>query len=302
MKELEKAADNHFYEWLEITDKATDVEVVDILAGVPTKQTPQSDPIVCSPPGLSSPLHIYQSPLPHADEEMSKYDVENEWMDSGSESEMGRSPSPFVPSSSSAFRLVQPQSMYATGLATSTASSPLSRVEGQPSCDGQVLHAPIGKCVEGHSHSDQELDLRDHPHPQKYARSIAPSVATFEFMDIRSRKPYMFDRTPMPARLRHTDLTIQNEHVLCQPQPVTPFCPEACAPDSRGYANIMYKPTISVPITPGTPVTPTWVREPTGKLQILALMSLDIITPPTKNTQFGNKSTHENYMWMLQHA
>ncbi len=30
-------------------------------------------------------------------------------------------------------------------------------------------------------------------------------------------------------------------------------------------------------------------------------MSLKI-TLPTKNTQFGNPSTHENYMWMLQHA
>ena len=30
-------------------------------------------------------------------------------------------------------------------------------------------------------------------------------------------------------------------------------------------------------------------------------MSLEI-SKPTKNTQFGNKSTQENYMWMLQHA
>ncbi len=30
-------------------------------------------------------------------------------------------------------------------------------------------------------------------------------------------------------------------------------------------------------------------------------MSLDV-KPPTKNTQFGSNSTHENYMWMLQHA
>ncbi len=30
-------------------------------------------------------------------------------------------------------------------------------------------------------------------------------------------------------------------------------------------------------------------------------MSLNV-KPPTKNTQFGSNSTHENYMWMLQHA
>ncbi len=301
VKELEKATDNRFYEWLEITDKMTDAKVADLLAGVLTEQPPQDDPTVCSPPGLSSPSHLYQSPLPPVDEEMSKYDVESEWMDSGSESETDRSPSPFVPSSSSAFRLVQPQSVYATGPATSPVSPPLPRVEGQPSCDGQVLHAPLGKCIEGHSHSEQELDLRDHPHPQKYARSVAPSVATFKFTDIHSHEPYMFDHMPTPVRLQCTDVTIQNECVLRQPQPVTPFRPKACAPDSQGYANVVHKPTISVPITPGTSVTPTWVWEPTGKPQIPALMSLKI-TPPTKNTQFGNKSTHKNYMWMLQHA
>ncbi len=62
----------------------------------------------------------------------------------------------------------------------------------------------------------------------------------------------------------------------------------------------MRKPSIHVPTT-GTPVTPSWVRKPTGAPQIPALMSMEI-KPPTKNTQFGNKSTHENYMWMLQHA
>ncbi len=37
VKELEKAADNRFYEWLEITDKSTDAEVADLLAGVPAE-------------------------------------------------------------------------------------------------------------------------------------------------------------------------------------------------------------------------------------------------------------------------
>ncbi len=191
--------------------------------------------------------------------------------------------------------------MYATGLVTSPVSPPLSRVKGQPSCDGKVLHAPLGKCVEGHSHSDRELDLCNHPHLQKYARSVAPSVATFEFTDICSCEPYVFDHTPTLVRLQRTDVTIQNERVPRQPQPMTLFHPEACAPDSRGYANVVRRPTISVPITPSAPVMPTWVWEPAGKPQIPALMSLKI-TPPTKNTQFGNNSTHENYMWMLQHA
>ncbi len=155
VKELEKAADNRFYEWLEITDKSTDAEVADLLAGVSTEQPAQDDPTVHSLPGLSSPSHLYQSPLPPVDEEISKYDVESEWMDSGSESETGWSLSPCVPSSSSsAFRLVQPQPVYATGPATSSVSPPLSHVEGQPSCDGQVLHTPLGKRVEGHSHCD----------------------------------------------------------------------------------------------------------------------------------------------------
>ncbi len=105
----------------------------------------------------------------------------------------------------------------------------------------------------------------------------------------------------MLARLRHTNVTMQNECVPCQPQPVTPFHPEACAPDSWGYANFVCKPSITVPTTTGAPIMPSWVRKPTGRPQILALMSLEI-APPTKNTQFGNNSTHENYMWMLQHA
>ncbi len=162
------------------------------MAGIPAEQPSQDDPIVHSPPGLSSPLHLYQSPFPPVDEEVSKYDVESEWMDSESEKEMDQSPSPCVlSSSSSAFRPVQPQPVYATGPATSSVSPPVSRVEGQPSCDGQVLHTPLGKRIEGHSHCDRELDLRDHPHPQKYARSVTPSVATFEFTDVRSREPYI---------------------------------------------------------------------------------------------------------------
>ncbi len=80
-----------------------------------------------------------------------------------------------------------------------------------------------------------------------------------------------------------------------------PIHPEACAPDSRGNANVVRKPSISVPVTPGTPVAPTWIREPAGKPKILALMSLSL-TKPTKNTQFGNNCTQENYMWLLQNA
>ena len=196
---------------------------------------------------------------------------------------------------------MQPQPVYATGLAISPISPRVLCVEGQPSCDGQVLYAPRGKRIEGHSHCDQELDLRDHPHPQKYARSITPSVATFEFMDVQSREPYAFDRTPTPARLRRASATVVNERVPCQPSPVSPFRPEACAPDSRGYANVVRKPAITVPTTTGAPIEPSWVWKPTGRPQVPALMSLKI-TPPTKNTQFGNNSTHENYMWMLQHA
>ncbi len=63
----------------------------------------------------------------------------------------------------------------------------------------------------------------------------------------------------------------------------------------------MRKPSISVPSASGAPVTPSWNWKPTGNPQIPALMSLEI-SLPTKNTQFGNRSTHENYMWMLQHA
>ncbi len=90
-------------------------------------------------------------------------------------------------------------------------------------------------------------------------------------------------------------------HVPCQPTPVSPFRPEACAPDSRGYANVVCKPSITMPATTGAPIEPLWVWKPTSRPQILALMSLEI-TLPTKNTQFGNNSTHENYMWMLQHV
>ena len=224
-------------------------------------------------------------------------------MDSESDPETDQSPSPRVPSfsSSSAFRLVQPQPVYATGPAIFPILPRVSRVEGQPSCDGQVLHAPRGKHVEGHSHCDRELDLRNHPHPQKYARSVAPSVATFEFTDVRSHEPYAFDHTPTPARLCCASATVVNKCVPCQPSPASPFHPEACAPDSRGYANVVRKPAITVPTTTGALIEPSWVRKPTGKPQVPALMSLKI-TLPTKNTQFGNNSTHENYMWMLQCA
>ncbi len=37
VEELEKAADNRFYYWLETTDKSTDAEVADLLAGVPVE-------------------------------------------------------------------------------------------------------------------------------------------------------------------------------------------------------------------------------------------------------------------------
>ncbi len=104
VKELEIAANNRFYEWLETADKVTDAEVADLLAGVPVKRTKQYDPTVPSPPGLSSPLHLYQSPLPLVDEEVSKYDIESDWMDSESDSETDQSPSSRVSfSSPSAF-------------------------------------------------------------------------------------------------------------------------------------------------------------------------------------------------------
>ena len=146
---------NRFYEWLETADKVTDAKVADLLAGVPAKRPKQYDPTVPSPPGLSSPSHLYQSPLPPVDEEVSKYDVESDWMDSESDSETDQSPSSRVSfSSPSAFRLIQPQPMYATGLAVSPVVPRVSCVEGQPSCDGQVLHASHGKRIEGHSQYD----------------------------------------------------------------------------------------------------------------------------------------------------
>ncbi len=200
--ELEQAVDNRFYDWLVTADKSTDAEVADLLAGDPVEWPQPDDPVVPSLPGLSSPSHLYKSPLPPVDEEVSKYNVESDWMDSESD-EADQSPSPRVSFSSlpSAFRPIQPQSVCATGPAISPVLPRVLRVEGQPSCDGQALHASRGKCVEGHSQSDRELDLCDHPHPQKYAWSVAPSVATFEFTDVRSREPYAFDRTPTLKRL-----------------------------------------------------------------------------------------------------
>ncbi len=95
VRELEKAADNHFYDWLGTTDESTNAEVADLLAGDPVDRPQPDDPIVPSPPGLSSPSHLYKSPLPPVDEEVSKYDVESDWMDSESD-EVEESPSPRV--------------------------------------------------------------------------------------------------------------------------------------------------------------------------------------------------------------
>ncbi len=201
--ELEEAANNRFYEWLGSTDKSTDAEVADLLAGDPMDRPQPDDSVMPSPPGLSSPSHLYKSPLPPVDEEVSKYDVESDWMDLESD-EVEQSPSPHVSFSSSppsAFRPIQPQAVCVTGPATSPVSPQVLHVEGQPSCGGQDLHAPCCKSVKGHSQPDRELDLRNHPHPQKYAQTVAPSVATFEFTDVRSREPHVFDRTPTPKRL-----------------------------------------------------------------------------------------------------
>ena len=299
VRQLQNAADNRFCDWLGLPNVTTDEEVASLLAHLSTERSTHA-PTVHTPLGLTSPSHLYRSPLPPNNEHMSKYDVESEWMDSASDDDQGLSPSPGVQSHSSAFRPIKPRTVCATGPATSD-TSPLSRVEGQPSCDGQVLHAPLGKRVEGHPHCDRELDLRDHPHPQKYAQSVAPSVATFEFTDVRSREPYVYDRAPIPSRLRRAKAPVRNEQVPRQLQPVAPFRPKACAPDSRGYANVTRKPSISVPTASGTPTVPSQDRKPTGNPQIPALMSLKI-TPPSRNTQFGNRSTQENYMWMLQHA
>ena len=138
VRELEQATDNRFYDWLGTTDKSTEAEVADLLAGDPVEWPQQDDPVVPSLPGLSSPSHLYKSPLLPVDEEVSKYDVESDWMDSESD-EADQSPSPCVSCSSpspSAFRPIQPQSVYATGLAISPVSPRVLRVEGQPSCDG----------------------------------------------------------------------------------------------------------------------------------------------------------------------
>ncbi len=207
--QLQNAADNRFCEWLGLPNVSTDEEVASLLAHLSMERSTCA-PAVHTPPGLTSPSHLYQSPLPPNDDHMSKYDVESEWMDSASDEDQGLSPSPSVPSHSSAFRPIEPRTMCATGPAASV-TSPLSRVEGQPSCDGQVLHAPLGKRVEGHPYCDWELDLRDHPHPQKYARSIAPSVATFEFTDVRSREPHVYDRAPTPPRLRCARTPVRNK-------------------------------------------------------------------------------------------
>ncbi len=95
IRELEQAANNRFHDWLGSTDKSTDAEVADLLAGDPTDWPQPDDPVVPSPPGLSSPSHLYKSPLPPVDEEVSKYDIESDWMDSESD-EADQSPSPCV--------------------------------------------------------------------------------------------------------------------------------------------------------------------------------------------------------------
>ncbi len=56
VKELEKATDNRFYEWLETTDRSTDAEVVDLLAGVPAERPQQDDPAVILHPAC--PLRL----------------------------------------------------------------------------------------------------------------------------------------------------------------------------------------------------------------------------------------------------
>ncbi len=50
IKELEKAANNRFNEWLGSVDKAMDAEVADLLAGIPAKRPEQYDPTVPSRP------------------------------------------------------------------------------------------------------------------------------------------------------------------------------------------------------------------------------------------------------------
>ncbi len=156
VKELEKAVDNRFYEWLGTADKSMDAKVADLLAGVPMERPQQDDPTVPSLPGLSSPSHLYQSPLLLVDEEVSKYDVKSDWMDLESDREADQSPSPHVSSfsSPSVFRPIQPQPVYVTGPAISPVSPHVSHVKGQPLCDGQALHASHGKRVEGHSQYD----------------------------------------------------------------------------------------------------------------------------------------------------
>ncbi len=104
---------------------------------------------------------------------------------------------------------------------------------------------------------------------------------------------------PTLVRLRRTNVTTHNERVPCQPQPVSPFRPKACAPDSRGYANVVCKPSITVPTTTGAPIMPSWVWKPAGRLQILALMSLEVAPPNLATTLpmkiiCGCYSMHEN--------
>ncbi len=134
-----------------------------------------------------------------------------------------------------------------------------------------------------------------------------PGLSPHRWLRLNSRMCEVMSRMHLTVRPHQRDcdaqtcVTISNGRVLCQPSPVSPFRPEACAPDSRGYANVVRKPAITMPTATGAPIEPSWVRKPTGRPQIPALMSLKI-TPPTKNTQFGNNSTHKNYMWMLHYV
>ncbi len=102
MRQLQNAADNRFCDWLKLPNITTDEEVASLLAHLSTEHSTHT-PAVHTPPGLTSPLHLYRSPLPPNDEHMSKYDVESEWMDSASDDDQGLSPSPGVQSHSSAF-------------------------------------------------------------------------------------------------------------------------------------------------------------------------------------------------------
>ncbi len=95
VQQLTHAADNRFCEWLNLPHDSTDEEVASLLAHLSTERSTPG-PAVHTPPGLTSPTHLYRSPFPPNDDHMSKYDVESEWMDSASDDDQGLSPSPSV--------------------------------------------------------------------------------------------------------------------------------------------------------------------------------------------------------------